>query len=136
MLNKRSTQQGITFIGLVFVLGFIAILVVFAVRVFPLYNEKIQIVAAMNSLANRPDSGSLSVDDIRKSFLKNLNATTNINRFNSQNLKEHVEVVKGEAKGDPKQMRVHYEATNKLVADLQLLLVFDEYRPLNEGKSD
>jgi len=136
MLNQRSSQQGITFLGLMFVLGFIAIVVLFTVRAFPLYNEKLQITAAMNSIVGKPDSASLSVEEIRKSFLLNLQATTNINRFNNQNIKEHLEVVKGETKSDPKQAHLYYEATNILFADLQLLMVFDQFWPLKEGKSD
>lgn len=116
--------------GLLIVLGFIGILVLFAVRAFPLYNEKMQIVSAMNTVSSKPEAAGMSQKEIGMAFLKNLQATTNNNRFNERNIKEFLEVVKPEAKGDPKQLWVHYEASNALFQDLYLALKFDVKMPL------
>ena len=122
-------QKGITFIGLCFVLAFIAIVVLFVLRAFPLYNEKFQITAAINSVVSRPDAPELSETDVRKYFMRNIQIT-NIERFTDQNIKDHVEIIKSKKKGEPKLLHVHYEARNKLFSDLNLLLVFDKTAPL------
>ena len=129
MKNLFHKQDGLTFIGLCFILAFIAILVTFTLRVFPLYNEKFQVISAMNSVASRPDADSMSLTDIRKYFLRNIQVT-NIERFSDENVKDYVNIIKPAKRGEPKLLHVQYQATNKLVADLQLLLIFDEKMPL------
>jgi len=53
-------QSGLTFIGLCIVLAIIVVFVLFGLRVFPLYNEKLQIESAINSVVNQPDSAWIS----------------------------------------------------------------------------
>jgi hypothetical protein len=130
MIHTLRRQSGITIGGLLFILGFIALVVLFAVRAFPLYNEKMQVVSAMKSVTSRPDAAGMSDRELAIAFLKNVEATTNIQRFTDKNLKEYVEIVKGEARGDPKLFRVHFQSTNVLYKDLNLMLNFDEKMPL------
>lgn len=138
MRHSNAKQQGMTFGGLVFVLAFIAIVVLFAVRAFPLYNEKMQVLSAMNAVADRPDAASMSVADIRNAFLKNIYATTNLETFSDKTVREHVEVVDPQKAGEPKMLRVHYDAENILFQDLYLTMKFDQKKPLhgNAGSSD
>jgi hypothetical protein len=124
MKTTRGRQAGLTLIGLIFILSFIAIVVLFVLRAFPLYNEKFQVIAAMNSAATSA-SADMTDKEIEQSFLKSLQATTNIQRFSDRNLKEYAEVIKPEDKGEPKQLRVHYQASNVLAKDLNLMLIFD-----------
>lgn len=133
MKQLREKQQGITMAGLIVVLGFISCLVLFGVRAFPLYNEKFQIISAMTTVASEAGADKLSAKELQKAFLKNIQVTSNINRFTQRNVKDYVELVKPKAAGEPKMMRVHYQATNKLFADLQLLLDFDRELPLASG---
>lgn len=136
MKTLRSRQTGMTLGGLILVLSFIAILVTFVVRAFPLYNEKMQVVSAMRSVVDRPEAAGMSEKELASAFLKNIQATTNLRRFTTQNVKDYVEVVKPETRGDPKQLRVHYQATNVLVRDLNLMLEFDQKMPLRGKASD
>ena len=52
MKNIFRMQRGMTFIGLVFVLGFIAIVVLFVLRAFPIIYERTQVQSAMKSVVN------------------------------------------------------------------------------------
>ena len=121
--------------GLMFILAFIGIVVMFAVRAFPLYNEKMQIVAAMNSVAARPEAASMPERELELSFLKSLQATSNIARFSDRSIKDHIEIVKPEGKGEAKLFRLHYQATNELYKDLHLMLNFDRQIPLQGDAS-
>ncbi|MCZ6525317.1 MAG: hypothetical protein O6928_01965, partial [Gammaproteobacteria bacterium] len=64
--------------------------------------------------------------NIRKYFLRNIEATTNIERFTDQSVKQLVKVIKPRKKGQPRILHVKYQATSPLVAELYLLLEFDE----------
>ena len=130
MKKMPKNQSGLTFIGLVFILGFIAIVVLFVLRAFPLYNEKFQVVAAMKSVASRPDASELSTKDARKYFLRNMQVT-NVTRFTSANIKDYVTIIKPKKRGEPKIMQVAYESSNKLFSDLNLMMAFDEKMPLS-----
>lgn len=134
MKKMAANQQGITFLGLVFVLGFIAIVVLFVLRAFPLYNEKFQVVAAMKSVVSRPDAAKMSTKDAHKYFMRNIQVT-NINRFTDTNIKEYVKIIKPKKKKQPRELHVSYQATNKLFSDLQLMLLFDEKMPMT-GNAD
>jgi len=130
MKNLTKYQSGITLGGLIIVLAFIGVLVTFAVRAFPLYNEKMQIVSSMNSIATRPDAAKMSERDIQVAFLRSIEATTNLQRFNDTNVKDYVKVEKPKQKGDPRTMHIQYQQSNILFADLHLLLIFDHQLPL------
>lgn len=130
MKSMRTKQGGITFIGLLLVFGFIALVVLFVLRAFPLYNERMQVMSAMNNVASRPDATKLSTKDVRRYFLRNIEATTNILIFTDQSVKELVKVVKPKKKGEPRLLQVTYQSKNKLVHKLQLLMEFDEKVPL------
>jgi len=122
----RARQRGMTFWGVLFIFGFIAIVVLFSLRAFPLYNEKMSVISAMNSVSQRPDASKLTTKNIRKYFLRNIEATTNIERFTDQSVKQLVKVIKPRKKGQPRILHVKYQATSPLVAELYLLLEFDE----------
>ena len=129
MRRSLKRQSGLTFIGLVFVLGIIALVTIFVLRLFPLYNEKLQIESAMQTVASQPDSARMSVTEARSAFMRAL-MVTNITRFNDRNVREHVDVVKPARAGEPPMLHVQYQATNKLFGDVQLLMMFDEQVPL------
>ena len=129
MKNKIANQQGMTFIGLVLVLGFIAILVLFTLRAFPLFYERTQIVAALQSVSNREGSSKFTEREAQKMFLKGIQIT-NIERFNDHNVKDYVTLEKPKSGSGPKILRVKYDATNKLAGGLELLLHVNESVPL------
>ncbi len=136
MRTSREKQLGLTMAGLVFILAFIALVVLFGVRAFPLYNEKMQVMSALNSAVSNADITSMSEREIRTSFLKNINATTNINRFSERNLKEHLGIVKAEGGGKDKVLRLHYQATSELYKELKLMLDVDHQIPLQGNASE
>jgi len=134
MKTTRGRQTGLTLIGLIFILSFIAIVVLFVLRAFPLYNEKFQVIAAMNSAASSA-TADMTDKEIEQSFLKSLQATSNIQRFSDRNLKEYAEVIKPEDKSGTKQLRVHYQASNVLAKDLNLMLIVDHKVSIRSGAS-
>lgn len=130
MRDIRSKQKGLTLGGLIFVLSFVGVVVLFAVRAFPLYNEKMQVVSAVNTIVADPEAGGMTDKEIRDRFLANMYATTNIRRFDEKNVKDYIIIDKPKKAGEAKTLRLQYEARGPLVYDLELLLVVDQAFPL------
>lgn len=132
MKTSLKRQSGLTFLGLVFVLAILALLTVFVLRLFPLYNEKLQVESAMQTVASQPDAASMSPAEARSAFQRAL-MVTNITRFTDQSVRELVNVVKPARAGEPPMLHVQYQATNKLFGDVQLLMAFDKQVPLEKS---
>ena len=124
MKNMRNKQYGIGFVGWCSILGILAFFVLLSLRVMPLYSEKFQIISAMESVANRPGSDKSSKSDLRKYFQKNIDVTTNSERFDTTTIKDLVNVVT-DKKTKKRYLHVAYEGRNVFVKDLEFLLVFD-----------
>ena len=129
MKQKFNRQSGLTFISFLFVMAIIVVTVLFILRLFPLYNEKFQVEAAMQTVISQPDAANKNLGDTRRAFLTAL-AVTNITRFTSANIRQHVFLVRPQSSGDPPMLHVKYEAKNKLFGDLELLLTFDKQVPI------
>ena len=126
MKNMRNKQHGIGFMGWSCILGVIAFFVLIGLRIFPLYNEKLIVINAMESVANRPDAAKLSKSDVRKYYRINFELSSNTGRFSkAKDLKKLVNVVT-DKKTKKKYIHVAYEGRNEFIKDIKFLLVFDQ----------
>ena len=131
-MNKLiHRQKGITFLGLIIVLAVIAAFVLFGLRVFPLYNTKLGIMAVMKSVASQPNADSFSQADVWKVFYNNADIQ-GLRVFTEQVVREQVKLEKNED-GSGKTIHVTFEERNKLFDDIELLLNFDETMPMGGG---
>ncbi len=122
-------QSGITTIGLILVLAVLAGVVTIVLRLFPLYNEKFQIVSALNTVVSQPDVEKLTTKKAGKAFMRSM-ALTNIERFTDRTIKNNLVVIKPKKKGQPRILHMHYEARNKFFDDIYFVMVFDKKIPL------
>lgn len=130
MRKLVKNQKGMTGIGIMLSLAVLAGVVTIVLRLFPLYNEKFQIVSALNTVANQPDAANMTSKQAHKAFMKGM-AVTNINRFVDSNIKDYLVVIKPKKKGQPRVLHMKYEAKNKFFADISFLLEFDKKIPLS-----
>ena len=128
MMNMTE-QRGVTFIGWCIILAIIAFFVLITLRLFPLYNEKFKVIAAMNSVASRPEMADAPSDEIRKYFLRTVEVGGSLT-FTDRNVKELVKIEKPEEKGGSKLLTVTFEMRNKFFHDIQFVLVFNRSVPL------
>ena len=135
MKNMRNKQYGIGFVGWCSILGTLAFFVLFTLRAMPLYSEKFQITKAMESTAHQPKAKGMSKTDLRKTFQKNIDVTSNSRRFNTITIKDLVKVVT-DKKTKKRYLHVAYEGRNVFVKDLEFLLVFDHKVELVGGSGD
>ena len=125
MKISRNKQYGIGFLGWSSILGVAAFFLLIILRVYPLYQEKLTVIAAMNSVANKPEAAKMSTKDVRKFFLRNMEISSNTVRFTDNSVKELVKVVT-DKKTKKKYIKVAYEGRNIFVKDLEFLIVFDQ----------
>jgi len=127
-MNKIICKQdGLTFLGFLIVLGVIGAFALMALRLFPLYNEKFKVLAVMQSVANQPNSGSMTQAEVWKVFYNNADVQ-GVRMFGENKVvMEHVKLEKED--GAP-VLHVFFEKRNKLFDDIELVLNFDKTLPL------
>ncbi len=124
MKNMRIKQHGIGFIGWSTILAVFGFFILMGLRAWPLYQEKFAVMAAMNSVANRPDAAKISTKDARKYFLRNIEINMNTVRFTDWTVKDLVKVTK-DKKTKKRYLRVTYEGRNEFIKELKFLIEFD-----------
>jgi hypothetical protein len=125
MRKLITKQDGMTGMGIMLVLVVLAGVVLIVLRIFPLYNEKFQVIAAMNTVVSQAGSNKPTNKSAAKTFMSAM-ALTNIERFTDYNIKEFLKVVKTKKKGEPRLLHLKYESRNIFFADIYFTLVFDK----------
>jgi len=130
MRRLIKKQDGMSGMGVVLILVVLAGVVLIVLRLFPLYNEKFQVTAALNSVISQPDSASFTNKSAGKSFMKAI-SISGADRFDDRTIKENLKVIKPKKKGQPKILHFQYEARNTFFDDIYFVLVFDKKLPLS-----
>jgi hypothetical protein len=128
----KRRQSGITAIGIILILGVLACVVLFSLRIFPLYNEYMSVITSMKGTANQPKDRLKTKRDIQKAFLRAVQLN-NVQRFNDKTVKDHLTIIKPKKKGEPRILNVKYESRNKLFHNIYLTMVFDESVAIGGG---
>ncbi len=130
MINCMKQQRGITFLGFLIVLAVIGLVVFLGLRLYPIYYEKFQVMSAMKTVVNQPGAKDKTPKELRDLFIKNLTATTNINRFKNANIKKYMSVSK-KTRSEPKMLVLVYELRSPFFDNIELVMNFDERLPLD-----
>jgi len=116
-----SKQQGLTFIGLIFILALIGIIVLSALKVFPVYMEHFSVQTSVETLADNPEIKNMSVRKIRTLLNKkfNMNAVTSVNAGDAKIRKSGGEIV----------FSLDYEVRKEYIGNVDIVLSFsDEFK--------
>lgn len=125
-MNKLlNEQRGVTFLGWIIILAIIGYFVLFTLRLFPLYNEKMIVSSAMESVASRPGVDKMSDADVFKNFLRTVQVGGSV-RFDDRSIKELAKIEKPKKKGEPRKLTVIFEIRNKFFQDIELVLNFNK----------
>lgn len=117
-MRTLKQQKGVTAIGWLIILGLIAFFVMIALRLFPIYAEKYNIVASLNSLTKEPQVTRKSKADIQKLILRRflINDVKNAGRKN-------ITITK---RAGVLNVTVKYQVKTKLFGELSLVADIDE----------
>jgi hypothetical protein len=115
---SHKRQQGLTFISLVFVLGFIASLTLLILKIAPIYIDHGKVVNALAALEKDPDIETKSEREVRESLSKrfNLNYVYDVTQ-------DDIKVVKH---GKYLKVVIEYEVAKKIVGNLSVLVEFND----------
>jgi hypothetical protein len=111
-------QKGLTFISLVFVLGFIATIVLLALKIGPIYLDHSKVVSALAEIEKTPDIEEQSQAQIRDSLNKrfNMNYVYDVTQ-------DDITITK---QSDYLKVAIEYEVVKPLVGNLSALVEFND----------
>ena len=130
MKNLLKHQEGVTFLGILIILGMLGCFFLFGLRAFPLYTEHFSIKQAMKGVASQPYKSRNSITKVRRLLLKNLDINQ-IYSFNSKNIKKVTTLKKKKGK---RILYFKHTKSERLFGDLYLTLKIDESIELPGGK--
>ena len=122
MKNLLKHQEGITFIGILIILGMLGCFFLFGLRAFPLYSEHFAIIQAMKGVAAQPYKSRNNIKRVRSLLLKNLDINA-VYSFNSRNIKKVTALKKKKGK---RILYFKHTKSELLFGDLYLTLKTDE----------
>ena len=126
-MHNHQRQRGMTFWGLLFVLGVLAFFLFLLFKLFPPYMENFKVKGALDGLARQSDIGSMSRADVASALSKRFD----IDNVTAVNLAKDLTI---EARGRAKVIRIHYENVIPIVANVSILLEFDHAKEVRSGE--
>ena len=131
MKNLLKHQEGITFLGILIIVGMLGCFFLFGLRAFPLYTEYFSIKQSMKAVAAQPYKSRSSAKLVRRLLLKNLDINS-VYSFNQDNIKE---VTKLKKKKGKKILYFKHDISERLFGELYLTIKVDESIELSGRKS-
>jgi len=118
----RKTQQGITLLGFIIVLGVVGLFAYVGMKLFPMYSEYYSVRSALKGLANEPGIANTEPRRIQDLFFRRLYVNY------SENVKpEHVKIKRV---GAGWQIDVKYEVRRPLMGNLDVVGRFESTQML------
>ena len=127
----RQDQRGITLSGLIYsciIIGFIALV---AMKLFPLYNEKMKVDFALEKVANTSGSGNQSKMELVKAIMRQFEVS-DVDRWGTQEFAKLLKVTKEKGKKN-KTMTLDYEVRGPLFGELDVVLKYSNSLDLDSS---
>lgn len=121
-MTHVGRQRGITFFGLIILLGLLAFFVLIGLRLFPLYNESFKVYSGMKAVAGMPDISKMNSREIQK-YLERNYEVDDLNRFTDNNLGKFLTVSRMKD-SNKRLMTMTYEDRRHLFGNLDVVLNF------------
>lgn len=118
MIKLPKSQQGLTFISLMLVLGLIVFFVLLTLKIAPIYLDHSKVTNALKGVKQTPDIQNKSEFEIRQMLEKrfDLNYVKDIT-------KDDIKIIK---RPNYVKVQIQYETVVKLVGNLSALAEFDD----------
>ena len=111
-------QQGLTFISLVFILGFIAFFVLLGLKIGPIYLDHSKVVSALSEIEKTSDIETQSEAEIRNSLGKRFDIN-----YVSDVTQKDITVTR---QGNYLKVAIEYEVVRKIAGNLSVLVEFND----------
>lgn len=116
-----KSQQGMTFLSMIFVLGLIGFFVLLILKIVPIYLDHSKVVNALATLEQTTDIQTFSEMEIRSSLDKRLRMNY-VDDIKAQS-RDDVKIIKN---GNYLKVEIQYEVVKKIVGNLSVLAEFDD----------
>jgi len=133
MGNRRFLQQGVSLSGLIFWCALLGGAALVAMKLFPLYNEKMKVDFAMEKVAGDPEAGNWTKPDLAKAVMKQFEVS-DVDRWT---LAEFTRLLDVERRTDGgRTMSLSYEIRGPLFGQLDIVLNYDRALDLPRGTTE
>lgn len=119
-MNPRARQTGISFIGVIFLLIAIGIVVLLGLKLFPVYMESFKIDTGLKSLIQNPKVDKMTNQEMISSLIKRFDID-DVESINYQNIKRHITIKR---ENGTITIVCNYQARAPLFGNLTLLADF------------
>ncbi len=126
-MHNHQQQRGMTFWGLLFVLGVLSIFLFIGFKLYSPYFEDFKVRAALDSLARQSDIGTMTRADVASALSKRFD----IDNVSAVDLQKDLTI---ETRGRTKIIRVRYENVIPIVGNLSILLNFDHSKEVRSSE--
>lgn len=120
-MRTLKQQRGMSLMGLMFLLGVIAITTIVTLKLVPFYNEYSAIVRSVEQLHDTPDFTSMGATRLKGKLLEKL-YLNDVRAIKQDNLKEHF-LFEKTANGP--RITIRYNREAHMVQNVYLLVKFD-----------
>jgi len=121
-MSFRNKQRGLSFLGLIVLVGVLGFTAVIGLKLFPVYMDAWKIYSVMNAVISEPGINDQSRQEVIESMLKRLD----IDAVDSLNYSNHGDRLSVTKRKNNVTINVTYEITTPLIGNLSLLAQFDK----------
>ena len=121
-MSFRNKQRGLSFLGLIVLVGVLGFTAVIGLKLFPVYMDAWKIDSVMNAVISEPGINDQSRQEVIESMLKRLD----IDAVDSLNYSNHGDRLSVTKRKNNVTINVTYEITTPLIGNLSLLAQFDK----------
>jgi len=113
-----KSQQGLTFISLVFILAFIGFVVLLGLKIGPIYLDHMKVSSSLAAIEKTPNIQEQTQDEIRNSLRKrfDLNYVNDVTQ-------DDITVIKHD---NYLKVAIEYEVVKNIVGNLSVLVEFND----------
>lgn len=130
-MSSRHRQRGVSLSGLIFWCVLLGGAALVAMKLFPLYNEKMKVDFAFEEVMREPSIGTWTKADIVKAIMKQFEVS-DVDRWSTPEFSKLL-LVTPAADGGGRTMSLYYEIRGPLCCDLDVVLNYGKEVELPKG---
>lgn len=130
-MSSRHRQRGVSLSGLIFWCVLLGGAALVAMKLFPLYNEKMKVDFAIEEVMREPNIGNWTKADIVKAIMKQFEVS-DVDRWSTSEFSKLL-LVTPATDGGGRSMSLYYEIRGPLCCDLDVVLNYGKDVELPKG---
>lgn len=134
MRTSIHRQRGVTLTGLLMMSVLVGVVALIAMRLFPLYNEKMKVDFALEKVIKDSAASATTKGDLVKAIMKQFEVS-DVDRWSTVEFTKLLQIVR-DPESDTRLMRLEYEIRNQLCCDLDIVLNYFNEFEIPRGETD